>query len=172
MGDLKKRLPRLFLAVWPPDDVAAELTALHRKDQRGVRFVRPENWHITMRFFGNAHPDEVNDALSGVTFAPARARLGPAVDVLAERALVVPVDGLDELARQVIERTAHIGEPAPRKRFFGHVTLARVKSRVPMPRVLGAPISAEFDVDEIALVQSRLEPQAARYETIETWPVG
>jgi 2'-5' RNA ligase len=151
--------------------VAAELTALPRKDQRGVRFVQPENWHITLRFLGDADPDAVVDALKGITFPSARAHLGPAVDVIAERALVVPVDGLDALAGQVIERTKQIGERSPR-RFIGHLTLARVKSHVAMPRALGALVSAEFDVDEIALVQSRLDPQGARYETIETWPVG
>jgi 2'-5' RNA ligase len=164
-------MARLFIAVWPPDEVAAELTALPRKDQRGVRFVRPESWHITLRFLGDADPDEVIDALGDTSFAPARARLGPAVDVIRERALVVPVDGLDELAEQVSERTVQIGEP-PRKRYLGHLTVARVKSHVAMPRALGSLVSAEFDVDEIALVQSRLEPTGARYETLETWPVG
>lgn len=164
-------MARLFIAVWPPDDVVSELTALHRKDQRGVRFVRPENWHITLRFFGNANPDAVIDSMADISMLPTRARLGPAVDVIAERALVVPVDGLAHIADEVTNRTDHIGEPA-RKRFVGHLTIARVKSHVPMPRVLGALISAEFDVEEIALVQSRLDPQGARYETIETWPVG
>ena len=32
--------------------------------------------------------------------------------------------------------------------------------------------SRKFDVEEIALVQSRLEPGGSRYETIEIWPVG
>jgi 2'-5' RNA ligase len=41
-----------------------------------------------------------------------------------------------------------------------------------MPRTLGALVSAAFDVEEIALVQSRLDPQGARYETLTTWPVG
>jgi RNA 2',3'-cyclic 3'-phosphodiesterase len=164
-------MTRLFVAVWPPDDVVADLTALHRKDQRGIRFVPPENWHVTLRFLGAADPDQVIDVLDGVTFSSARARLGPAVDVLAERALVIPVDGLDALAGQVTECTKHIGEP-PRKRFIGHLTLARVKSHVPMPRVLGAPARADFDIEEIALVQSRLDPHGSRYETIETWPVG
>jgi 2'-5' RNA ligase len=45
-------MARLFIAVWPPDDVAAELSSIHRKDQRGVRFVEPETWHITLRFLG------------------------------------------------------------------------------------------------------------------------
>jgi 2'-5' RNA ligase len=164
-------MARLFIAVWPPDDVAAELSSLHRKDQRGVRFVSPENWHITLRFLGEADPDAVIDALDGARFEPTRAHLGPAVDIISERALVVPVDGVDALARQVTERTSRIGEPA-RKRFVGHLTLARVKSHVPMPRALGALFSADFDVDEIALVQSRLDPQGAQYDTIETWPVG
>ena len=164
-------MARLFVAVWPPEEVAAELTALHRKDRLGVRFVRPENWHITLRFLGDADPDQVIDALAGTTLPSARARLGPAVDVMAERALVVPVDGLDELAGQVTERTNQIGQP-PGKRFIGHLTLARLKSHASMPRTLGALVGAEFDVDEIALVQSRLDPQGARYETIETWPVG
>jgi 2'-5' RNA ligase len=164
-------MARLFIAVWPPEEVVADLTALHRKDQRGVRFVRPENWHITLRFLGEANPNEVIGALDGTTFEPARAHLGPAVDVISERALVVPLSGLDQLADRVIERTSRIGEP-PRKRFIGHLTLARVKSNVPMPRVLGSLVSADFDVEEIALVQSRLDPQGARYETIETWPVG
>ena len=164
-------MARLFIAVWPPEEVAAELSALHRKDQRGVRFVAPENWHITLRFLGDADPDEVIDALDGTTFAPTRARLGPAVDVFADRALVVPIGGLDALADRVTERTTKIGEP-PRKRFIGHLTLARVKAHVPMPRALGAMVSAEFDVEEIALVQSRLHPDGARYETLETWAVG
>ena len=164
-------MSRLFIAVWPPQEVVAELAALHRKDQRGVRFVHPENWHITLRFLGDAEPGSAIEVLDRTSFVPARAHLGPAVDVIGERALVVPVRGLESLAAAVTERTQHIGEP-PRKRFIGHLTIARVKSHVPMPRALGVLVSAEFDVEEIALVQSRLEPQGSRYETIETWPVG
>jgi RNA 2',3'-cyclic 3'-phosphodiesterase len=165
-------MARLFVAVWPPEEVVADLTALHRKDQQGVRFVRPENWHITLRFLGDdTNPGEMIAALDDVALGPARAHLGPAVDVIAQRALVLPVGGLDELAERVTQRTNQIGDP-PGKRFIGHLTLARVKSNVPMPRVLGALFSADFDVEEIALVESRLDPQGARYNTIETWSVG
>ncbi|MDO8391796.1 MAG: RNA 2',3'-cyclic phosphodiesterase [Actinomycetota bacterium] len=164
-------MARLFLAIWPPDEVAEELLALHRKDQQGVRFVRPENWHITLRFFGEAHPSDVADALARAALPACHARLGPAVDVMNERALVVPVAGVDDLAFVVRERTARVGEPAP-KRFVGHLTVARVKAHVPMPRALGAMVGAEFAVSEIALVQSRLDPDGARYETLHTWPVG
>ncbi len=164
-------MARLFIAVWPPADVISTLTALHRKDQRGVRFVRPENWHITLRFLGDADPNAVVDALRGVTFAPARVHLGPAVDVLADRALVIPVRGVDDLERTVREHTSHIGE-APRKRFVSHLTVARVKPNVPMPQTLGALTNDGFDVHEVTLVQSRLDPDGARYEILQSWQVG
>jgi RNA 2',3'-cyclic 3'-phosphodiesterase len=164
-------MARLFVAVWPPEDVISELTGLHRKDQLGIRFVPPENWHITLRFIGDADPDQVIEALDGATLPRADARLGPAVDMLAERALVIPAAGLDDLSEAVTDLTAHIGKPT-RKRFFGHLTLARVKTHVAMPRTLGTLVNATFEVDEIALVQSRLDPAGARYETIETWPLA
>jgi 2'-5' RNA ligase len=37
--------------------------------------------------------------------------------------------------------------------------------------VIGAPVDATFDVTELALVESRLHPEGARYETLRTWPV-
>jgi 2'-5' RNA ligase len=82
--------------------------------------------------------------------------------------IVVPVAGLDAMAATITLATASIGD-APPKRFVGHLTVARVKANAPMPQTLGALISSEFDVDELSLVQSRLEPSGARYETLHTW---
>lgn len=165
-------MSRLFLSLWLPDRAVAALEELHRKDTRGVRFVPPENWHVTLRFLGRCSPDEVLAALDGVDLPPARAQLGPAVDVLRGDHLVVPVRGVNELAAVVIAATAEIGDPPPRRSFFGHVTLARRKKHAHMPRVLGTPVAAEWPVDEVALVESRLHPDGARYETLLTWPVG
>jgi len=162
---------RLFIAVWPPEEVVADLLALPRKDQRGVRFVDPDHWHVTLRFLGDANPDATEAALDGIEIAATRVRLGPAVDVLAERALVVPVDGLDAVAREVATRTRDLGERS-RRRFVGHLTIARLKPFAAMPRALGAMVHAEFDLAEIALVQSQLHPDGARYTTIASWPVG
>ena len=165
-------MARLFLAVWPSDDVVDELRALRRKDQRGVRFVDPDRWHVTLRFLGEADPDEVGAAMDLAALPSATARFGPAVDVVGERALVVPVAGLDDLAAAVTAATAHLGEPPPRRRFVGHLTLARVKPHAPMPPVLGAMVQAEMEVDEVALVRSRLEADHARYDTVASWPCG
>lgn len=163
---------RLFIAVWPPAEVRAQLETLRSRDRLGVRFVRSENWHVTLSFLGEADPDAAIAALDDVTLPSARARLGPAVDVLSGRALVIPVSGLDALAAAVAAGAAELGAPPTRRRFRGHLTIARVKSHARMPAVLGALVNTEFAVDEVALVQSRLEPDGARYETLHAWPTA
>jgi 2'-5' RNA ligase len=164
-------VPRLFVAVWPPEDALEDVRALRRKDGRGVRFVRPDTWHVTLRFLGEADAATVGAALDRVPLPVARARLGPAVDVLAERALVVPVGGLDDLAAAVARATSDQGEP-PRRRFAGHLTVARLSRRATVPTALGTLVGGAFDVTEIALVQSRLHRDGASYETIATWPTA
>jgi 2'-5' RNA ligase len=164
-------MARLFLTIWPPDEVVEQLASLPRKDQRGVRFVPPENWHVTLRFLGEADPDAVVAALDGVDLPRATARVGPGVDVMSDRALVIPVDGCDELAEVVRAGTEHLGQEA-RRRFRGHLTLARLQPNAALPTAMGAFIRTEFPVDEIALVQSHLEPEGARYVTLHTWPTG
>lgn len=163
---------RLFLAVWPPDHVVEALVALRRKDQRGVRFVPPDDWHVTLRFLGQERVEAVVDALDGAgPLPPAHARLGPGVDVMFGRAVVVPVRGVDLLAAAVIAPTRHLGEP-PRLPFAGHLTLARLHKGAGQPPVVGALVGGEFDVGELALVESRLQPDRARYSTVHSWPVG
>ncbi len=164
-------MPRLFVAVWPPEDVIAELAALARKDRRGIRFVEPERWHLTLRFLGDAAVDDAAEALDRAELPPATVRLGPAIDVLDERALVIPASGLDHLAAAVNSATADVGE-APRRRFRGHLTVARVKASASMPPLLGALVGASFEASEVALVESTLHPDGARYDTIATWPLG
>ena len=55
---------RLFLAVWPPAPVVERLRSLPRPDEPGVRWVPPTNWHVTVRFFGDAEPSDVLASLA------------------------------------------------------------------------------------------------------------
>lgn len=164
-------MPRLFVAVWPPEDLVSELMSLRRKDRRGVRFVPPDAWHVTLRFLGEASIDDVEEALDEVDLPAATASLGPAVDVFGERVLAVPVTGLDELADVVVSATARIGDPPPRRRFAAHLTIARIKGDAQMPDALGAMVDGEFPVEEVALVRSRLGQDGARYDTVAAWPL-
>ena len=166
-------MARLFVAVWPPDEVVAELMTLGRKDWRGVHFVHPERWHVTLRFLGECDPGAASAALDAAVLPAARARLGPAVDVMFERVLTVPVAGVDELAAAVTVATADLGEP-PRRRFTGHLTLARIDRRAAaaFPTRSVRWSARRSTSQEVALVQSRRDRRGARYETLASWPVA
>ena len=164
-------MSRLFVCLWPPEHVGTALRELHRKDQVGARFIPPENWHVTLRFVGEADPNELAEALSTARFAATTIQLGPAVDIGGEHTLFVPATGADGLAEEVVRSTRHLGDQPIRSTFRGHLTIARLKRRANMPRALGELIDASWTPDEVALVESTLRPDGARYDTLETWPI-
>lgn len=161
-------MERLFVALWPPVDVVERLRSLPRKDQRGVRFIEPDNWHVTLRFLGDESIESAGAALDLVDAEAAIARLGPGVDLLGGRNLILPVDGTDAIAAQVRRCTRDLGEPDDHP-YRGHLTIAKVKPRSPLPSAMGAFVDLSFPVEEFALVSSRLHPEGARYTTIDTW---
>lgn len=130
-------MPRLFVAVWPPDDVLNRLAVLPRPEVDGLRWTDQDHWHVTLRFLGQVDDiGAVKAALAGVAKAnrPARVVLGPAVDRFGQRVLHVPVTGLDEVAAAVVRSTAHLGKRPDDRPFNGHVTLARAVSvQLPSP---------------------------------------
>ena len=158
---------RRFVAVWPSGSVLDTVEALHRPVDAGGRWTRRDQWHVTLRFLGDAPLDEVVAALDGVGEGPVQAQLGPAVDLLGDSVVHVPVAGLDALADDVVARTAGIGRPPEDRAFLGHLTLARIVGEPP-PGVLGQPVSASWAVDAVHVVASHLGGTAARYETEAT----
>lgn len=158
-------MARLFVAVWPPDDVAAHLASLPRPDEAGVRWTTPAQWHVTLHFCGSADLDAATAALARVAAAPAVATMGPSVQRLGAGVVQVPVTGLDAVAAAVRGAFAGVGEPQPDRPFVGHLTLARLR-RTRRCSLLGAPVAATFAVDEVALVRSTTDPDGAVYDTV------
>ncbi|HEX2024659.1 MAG TPA: RNA 2',3'-cyclic phosphodiesterase [Acidimicrobiales bacterium] len=167
-------MPRLFVAVWPPDDVLDSVAALDRPDVPGLRWTRREQWHVTLRFLGRVETvDEAAKALATVRAAAATAVAGPAVGRFGQRVLHVPVAGLDEVAGAVIAATAAVGEPPEDRPFAGHLTLARVArgAKVDLRPLAGQPVAGRWEVSELCLVESHLSPRGARYEVVGRFPL-
>jgi 2'-5' RNA ligase len=136
----------------------------------GLRWTTPEQWHVTLRFFGEADPAAARRSLSGFAADRCHARLGPETGRFGRRILHVPVAGLAELARLVTDRTAAVGEPPDRRHFRGHITLARATAAgrgIDFRPLTGTPIEASWPVGQITLVASHPHPQGARYEVLE-----
>jgi RNA 2',3'-cyclic 3'-phosphodiesterase len=166
-------MARLFLAVWPTASVIERLRAVPTAFHPGVRWVPPENWHVTLRFFGDAEPAAVTARLAGRlgSLPSATAVFGPAVQRLGRRAFVVPVGGLEELASAVGVATADVGAPVGRRPFNGHLTLARLR-RGTVADVPAVSIAAAQRVTDVVLVQSDLTPVGATYRVIGRWAMA
>jgi 2'-5' RNA ligase len=163
-------MSRLFVAIWPPEDLLERFADIERPKDQGVKWVPIENLHITLRFLGDADVDEVTDRLDHVLLPAATAVLGPAFDLLGERSLITPVSGVDELAAVVQRAVRGLGTQRERRRFQGHITVARLARHARPTRSAGRPFEASFEVEEVALVASTLTDTGAIYETVATWP--
>lgn len=166
---------RLFVAVWPPPGVVATLAALPRPVVPGVRWTTPDQWHVTLRFLGDAEPGPALDALVAIEPpGPAVAGVGPATGRLGRRVLHVPVSGLEVLAAATVAATAGVGRPPEDRAFAGHLTLARAGPTAGggvLTRLAGVPVDARFAVTELTLVCSHRGPAGARYEVVGRHPL-
>ncbi|HEX2700100.1 MAG TPA: RNA 2',3'-cyclic phosphodiesterase [Acidimicrobiales bacterium] len=169
---------RLFVAVWPPPAVAAAVRGAVEgvdSDQReGVRWTPWDQWHVTLRFFGEADAGAAAAAFRSVAGdrlrAPVVAAVGPATASFGRRVLHVPVAGLDAVAAAVIAATAEVGRPPDQRPFTGHLTLARAPARagVDLTAWCGIPVSGSWSVAELTLVASRTAgPGGSRYEVVD-----
>ena len=169
-------MPRLFVAVWPSDEVLDRLTALDRPPLAGLRWTTRDQWHVTLRFLGQV---SVTEAVAGAlrtvsTCRAVDATLGPATGRFGRRVVHVPVAGLEPVAAKVLQATAQLGRPPDDRPFAGHLTLARVAkdARVNLAPLTGVGVAGGWRVDAVCLVESRLSPGGARYEVLERFPLA
>jgi 2'-5' RNA ligase len=165
---------RLFVAVWPPEEVLDRLAGLPRPSVDGLRWTDRQHWHVTLRFLGPVETEQpVIDALSDTTVGAQRVMLGPALGRFGHRILHVPVAGLDPIAAAVTDATAHLGRPPDDRPFRGHITLARAggRARVDLRPLTGHAVGAEWEVDAVGLVESRLSSVGAHYEVLRWFPL-
>lgn len=171
-------MERLFVAVRPPEAACAALRRLELPTLGEVRWVAPRQWHVTLAFLGSCEPAPVLRALRGAPLPSCEAVMGPRVSTLGERVIVVPVSGLDRLARAVRAASGSVAPESPDRPFRGHLTLGRLRGSrrlgaidPPIP-VIGERVAARWRPDEVELVSSVTDPGGAIHEVIARVPVG
>jgi 2'-5' RNA ligase len=186
--------PRLFVAVELPSDVLSALTRLQHELQRhvpgGLRWVRPEGIHLTLKFLGETPRERVpsiQGAISGSVggIAPHEVALGELGTFGGRTPRVLWVnlggetDSLLRLQRRVDSALDGLGYPSEKRPFSPHLTLARVKPEA--GREVAEPLAAAvrsvsvpaaaIPVREVSLMLSKLGPGGAVYRRLEAWPL-
>ena len=165
----------VFVAAWPDETTVRALSGqLAQPGTSELRWVRPQDWHVTLAFLGSVPDDDISglvDALRSVgpSLVPAMATMGLRTEVLGRSVLCVPVSGLDDIASSVREATGPFNRSSDWARpFFGHLTLARSIGRRRVPREgAGASIAGAWAVSELRLVCSEVTSQGSRYTVRE-----
>ena len=190
------QLLRLFVAVDLPEDVREALhrlqSDLRQQELSGLRWGRPEGVHLTLKFLGET-PTERVPAIEGALATallgtePFRLALGAPGTFGGRRGpRVVWLDITGDVQRlrghqAAVERAmVGVGFAPEERQYSPHLTLARVP-QPPRPgtaervsRALEAvePPRAEFEVREIVLIRSRLQPGGAEYERLAGFPLA
>ena len=178
---------RLFIAAELPsafrEDIARIGAAALALGIRGVRSVRAENAHLTLKFLGEVGANRVEDVLASMRLAAARSapftlrsgKLGAFPNADAPRVLWLGVDGdlaaLRRLRDYLEDALAAIGFQRDRRGFAPHVTAARVLDRVShaaAKRLMNAAAAVpttpvEFAVKRLSLMRSDTRPGGAVY---------
>ena len=184
---------RLFLAVplkqiflQEIKDVLAKLKA----KVPGVKWVEPEQVHITLHFFGDvpaSDVDRISSAMQEILpqFWPVNIRLsgvGGFPDLKRPRVIWLGLEeesgGLSKLHQAVQAKVRQLGFEIEPRSFKPHATLGRVK-KVPhgfsfceeFPKIEPIVPPAEQSLDHFVLFQSKLLPQGAKYEILKTFPL-
>jgi 2'-5' RNA ligase len=184
---------RTFIAVEIPENITSGIRELQQdlKDYGiDIRWIRPENIHLTLKFIGDVQSDDIDNisgAISttakGVSSIPLQAKgIGVFPGVKRPRVLWVGLTGqlelLTKLQKTLDANLKGIGFPPEKRPFKGHLTIGRIKTKMNSKTFVDALLafrsfeSETFVADRIVLFKSELKPNGAVYTKLASATLG
>ena len=184
MNTAKSAVIRCFVAVEIPEPIQALLkpvqTHLQSQIHKGTSWTKPGNFHLTLKFLGDIHPEASNDvseALQRVAerhppFSIAFGGIGAFPNLARPRVIWLGIkqgaSSVSRLAKAVNLELTNLGFSTD-NRFHPHLTLARLRTATnlePLKNILrkyDTIVGGSMRVNEIALMQSQLHRNGAIY---------
>jgi RNA 2',3'-cyclic 3'-phosphodiesterase len=188
---------RLFVAIPVPDAVREEILRVQRELQplapRGmIRWTKPEQFHLTLRFLGDVSSDRVaalqesvRTICSGASPLHLRAQdVGFFPNPRSPRVIWIGItDGenrLVDLQRKIEAAVQPFTAEQGGERFAGHVTLGRfkqaghlkIKALTDHAEAMKSRTLGEWTAREIEIIRSELSPAGARHTLLAAFPLG
>ncbi len=188
---------RTFIALPVPEAVKIRLVGLQQEWRPvapggGIRWVRPEQMHLTLSFLGEVDAGRQGDLIQAVRSAcqgfcsfPLEAYgTGFFPDSRRPRVLWVGLRGetdqLGRLEQSVAKTVASFAEKEENRAFSPHLTLARIKSlSAAETRRLAAEVADRsacglggWRADRVEIICSELRPEGSRYTCLGSIGLG
>jgi 2'-5' RNA ligase len=187
MADQARRW-RIFCAFELPESLRLRLakhatTVREAVPEAAASWSRPENIHLTVKFFGNV--DEAKVPLISAALQRAVREFGPieiqvgktGVFPRASRPQVLwigiedPSGGLSRLHARLEDECGREGFPKEERAFRPHLTIARIRKPDNASRLADTHLRMEFapveiTLSELVLFRSELSPKGSKYTAI------
>jgi 2'-5' RNA ligase len=182
---------RTFIAIELPGEIKdflSQLQARLKTSAADVKWVEPENIHLTLKFLGEIDDKKLNAILQIIeglgkgrdAFSLRLSSLGAFPKINSPRVIWVGVDKGDreakEIARGLEESIAKIGIPKENRAFSSHITIGRMRSPLNREKLVQELLkltenfgreNLEFPVTKITLFKSTLAPSGPIYEILK-----
>ena len=179
---------RLFIAIEIPESIRSAFAAL-LKDFRALapqlKWVRPENLHVTLKFLGETGPAKLGplqNALAGVRSAePVNLEfrgLGFFPNEKRPRVFWAGTQtsaNLTPLAADIDQAVHTLGFPLEARSYAPHLTLARISLPILPPKLLqtinekSSQSLGSLTTRQFHLIESKLKPAGAEYTTVQSF---
>ena len=181
---------RAFVAIKIDPDVAQKICQVQSKldtSLKGIRWVKPENLHLTLKFLGPVSDDKVAsiaDSLERALYATTRfsvscGGLGVFPDIRRAKVLWVGLEGkpIANLAATVEDALEPLGFAREKREFKPHLTIGRWRNSAGRPDLLRRALEqgqrqnfGTSNMHEVILFQSVLKPSGAVYTPLKVFP--
>lgn len=169
-------------------DVARVIAELDRIEA-AVRWVKPENLHLTLKFLGDVEEPRLSDLFDGTeevlrgiqAFRITFRGLGAFPHLRRPRVFWIGIeqgaDSLKTVQKRIEDRLTGLGFPRDTKAFSPHLTLGRVKKSLRGIFELASTIERmsvgpeEMSVERVVVMKSVLTPEGPIYSKLREVPL-
>ncbi len=177
-------MARLFIAINLSDQQKNEIAAFQEKIKgymEGIRWVKPEGLHLTLKFLGETEETRIEQIIKGLDEAVSAVNR---FDIICGKSGVFPSprkarviwiglrkgnEEVSNLAARVDRSLTAIGFEPEKRSYTPHLTIARARGSITgkvIPLYLEQEASfctSPSTIDGITLYESKLSPQGATY---------
>lgn len=184
---------RAFVAIELPENIQDAIRELQRSfafHRLDIRWVKPVNLHLTVKFLGNVHASDIETfgrVLSGTAanhpvFDLRPQGVGIFPNIRRPRIIWTGIAGQTTVLRSVWKSVENalvpLGFTAEKRPYRGHLTIGRVKTHMDQGRLVNALrahqdfASESFSVKRLVMFKSELGPSGPVYTKLWKVPFG
>ncbi len=178
---------RSFIAINLPTELKKKLGEIILKLKKinpdyAIKWVEPENLHLTLHFFGNLNDKQIAQVEEGIeevakhnaSFQMSTGDFGCFPNEKTPRVIFIETKdtkAVRTLVGQLEVMLQNLGYKVDTKPWQAHITLGRIKNQTRC-RTEGVKMeSFTFDVKSVELMESQLTPEGSVYSVIKSFPL-